>query len=50
MNKAYRHNSKVERVTRTRQEAKNHYDRLSGWYDLLTDRSERKSRELGLKL
>lgn len=50
MNKAYRHNSKVERVTRTRQEAKTHYDRLSGWYDLLTDRSERKSRDLGLKL
>ncbi|MGH9842107.1 MAG: class I SAM-dependent methyltransferase [Blastocatellia bacterium] len=40
----------IERVTRTRQEAKSHYDRLSGWYDLLTDRSERKARDLGLDL
>jgi len=50
MSAANRRKPKIERVNRTRQEAKSHYDRLSGWYDLLTDRSERKSRDLGLKL
>ena len=50
MSEADRHETEIERVTRTRQEAKSHYDRLSGWYDLLTDRSERKTRDLGLKL
>lgn len=50
MSEANSRKPKIERVTRTRQEAKSHYDRLSGWYDLLTDRSERKSRDLGLKL
>lgn len=50
MSEADRQRTEIERVTRTRQEAKSHYDRLSGWYDLLTNPSERKSRDLGLKL
>ncbi|MEO6726520.1 MAG: class I SAM-dependent methyltransferase [Blastocatellia bacterium] len=50
MSEASRRKAEIERVSRTRQEAKSHYDQLSGWYDLLTDRSERKSRNLGLKL
>ncbi|MEP7338094.1 MAG: class I SAM-dependent methyltransferase [Acidobacteriota bacterium] len=50
MTEASRRKAEIERVTRTRREAKSHYDQLSGWYDLLTDRSERKSRNLGLKL
>ncbi|MEP7339215.1 MAG: class I SAM-dependent methyltransferase [Acidobacteriota bacterium] len=50
MSEASRRKADIERVSRTRQEAKSHYNQLSGWYDLLTDRSERKSRELGLRL
>ncbi|MBS1786271.1 MAG: class I SAM-dependent methyltransferase [Acidobacteria bacterium] len=50
MSEATRRKPEIERVTRTHQEAKSSYDRMSGWYDLLTDRSERKSRDLGLKL
>ena len=50
MSEASRRKAEIERVTRTHREAKSSYDRMSGWYDLLTDGSERKSRDLGLKL
>ena len=50
MSEAGRRKAEIERVTRTHREAKSSYDRMSGWYDLLTDGSERKSRDLGLKL
>jgi ubiquinone/menaquinone biosynthesis C-methylase UbiE len=40
----------IGRVTRTREQARASYDRLSRWYDLLAARSERESREAGLRL
>jgi ubiquinone/menaquinone biosynthesis C-methylase UbiE len=39
----------ISRVNRSRDEASAHYDRMSRWYDLLTDGSEKKMRELGLR-
>ncbi|UCD37099.1 MAG: class I SAM-dependent methyltransferase [Fidelibacterota bacterium] len=39
----------ISRVTRSKGEAKASYDRLSRWYDLLSDRSERNHREAGLE-
>jgi demethylmenaquinone methyltransferase/2-methoxy-6-polyprenyl-1,4-benzoquinol methylase len=39
----------ISRVTRSKEEAKASYNKLSKWYDLLADCSEKKSRETGLK-
>jgi ubiquinone/menaquinone biosynthesis C-methylase UbiE len=38
----------IARVRRSRREARDSYDRLSRWYDLLAGRSERKHAEAGL--
>ena len=40
----------IRRVSRTRQQTKANYDRLSRWYDLLSGASERKYKEKGLEL
>ncbi len=41
--------ARVCRVTRSKRQAKANYDRLSGWYDHLAGRSERRLRGLGLE-
>ena len=43
-----RNEARMDRITRSRQEAKANYDRLSKWYDLFA-RFERKYREAGLR-
>jgi len=40
----------ISRVTRSREQAEASYSRLSRWYDLLANSSERKARELGLRM
>ena len=37
------------RVTRSKEEARASYNKMSKWYDVLTDRFERKYRDLGLQ-
>jgi ubiquinone/menaquinone biosynthesis C-methylase UbiE len=39
----------ISRVTRSRDDAKASYDRLSRWYDVLAGSSEKKFRDLGLQ-
>ncbi len=42
-------NTDIARVTRSKQQARTTYDRLSRWYDLLAGRDERRFLELGLQ-
>ncbi len=41
--------AEISRVTRSKEEAKASYDRMSKWYDILAGRFERKYREAGLQ-
>ena len=38
----------INRVTRSKTEARTSYDKMSGWYDLLAGLSEKKYKEMGL--
>jgi ubiquinone/menaquinone biosynthesis C-methylase UbiE len=40
----------IGRITRTKDEARISYDRLSGWYDRLAGNSEKKCKEAGLQV
>jgi demethylmenaquinone methyltransferase/2-methoxy-6-polyprenyl-1,4-benzoquinol methylase len=42
--------SVISRVTRSKEEAKASYDKLSKWYDLLTGESEKKYQDIGLRM
>lgn len=41
--------AEITRVTRSKESAKSAYDRISKWYDLLAEISERKFTEMGLR-
>jgi demethylmenaquinone methyltransferase/2-methoxy-6-polyprenyl-1,4-benzoquinol methylase len=41
--------TKISRVTRSKEEARTGYDRLSRWYDALAGSSEKRFRQLGLQ-
>jgi ubiquinone/menaquinone biosynthesis C-methylase UbiE len=42
--------SQISRVTRSKKEARDAYDALSGWYDLLAGGSEQRFKEQGLRM
>jgi ubiquinone/menaquinone biosynthesis C-methylase UbiE len=42
-------NNAIKEVARTKEEAKDNYDRMSGWYDWIVGASEKKYRNLGLQ-
>lgn len=44
------HEEEISRVTRTKEEARASYDKLSPWYDVLVGRSERRFKYEGLQL
>ena len=44
------HPAPINRVTRSKAEARASYDKMSGWYDLLAGLSEKKYREMGLQI
>ena len=46
---AFKDEIEISRVTRSKEEAKATYDRMSRWYDMLPGRLERKYKEAGLK-
>ena len=41
--------TQISRVTRSKEEAKATYDKMSGWYDVLAGRFESKYRDVGLR-
>ena len=40
----------ISRVTRSKEEAKTSYDKISRWYDFLSGHSEKKFRDAGFEL
>nr|NIN53217.1 hypothetical protein [Nitrososphaeria archaeon]NIQ33673.1 hypothetical protein [Nitrososphaeria archaeon] len=41
--------TKIGRVTRSKEEAKLSYDKMSRWYDIVAGRFEKKFRDVGLQ-
>lgn len=49
LNLDYNAKNEICRVTRSKEQAKSAYDKMSSWYDVLTGSMEKKPRELGLQ-